>query len=202
MSQIETLIALGYLEERRNIDAPPNAAVRYAIADAAVRFYHRFVAPNASALARYPASELWTSRVAPRLDSYMGLEFERIAAQAYDALASTRSLPLVARWGKWEGTDRSGESLEFDLVAELIDGTFMTGSVKWDARPLDASVHHTHLATLRRAADAGRRWAHAALEPGAPLYYLAAAGFTPQFRKAVEASGRSAIMWSLNDIYP
>ena len=77
----------------------------------------------------------------------------------------------------------------------------MTGAVKWDRAPIGARVHHEHLEMLRRAADAGRGWAHAALEQDAPLYYVAAGGFTAAFRKAVEASERRAILWSLNDLY-
>lgn len=68
---LSTLIELGYLEERRNVDARTNEPVRYAIADPAFLFYHRFVLPNASVLERYPAQEVWTSAVAPSLDAYM-----------------------------------------------------------------------------------------------------------------------------------
>lgn len=55
--KLGTLIELGYLKERRNIDATPNSKSRYGLADAALRFYHRFVAPNISMLVRYPASD-------------------------------------------------------------------------------------------------------------------------------------------------
>lgn len=199
--KLATLIALGYLEERRNVDAKPNEAVRYQIADAAFRFYHRFVAPNASRLERYPAAQLWEAFVAPQLDAYMGFELQRIAVQAYDRRVPSLDLPLVKRWGRWEGVDRLRRSLAIDLVAELADGRWMTGAVKWDRAPIGARVHHEHLEMLRRAADAGRGWAHAALEQDAPLYYVAAGGFTAAFRKAVEASERRAILWSLNDLY-
>lgn len=199
--KLGTLIRLGYLEERRNVDARPNEAVRYGIADAAFRFYHRFVAPNASLLERYPPAQLWATAVAPLLDGYMDLEFERIATQAYDRRVSGLRLPLVRQWGRWEGTDRLRRPLEVDIVAELVDGRWMTGAVKWDHDPIGAGVHHSHLEMLRRAADAGRAWAHAALEEDAPLYYVAAGGFTDAFRAAVEASGRQAILWSLDDLY-
>lgn len=199
--KLATLIALGYLEGRRNVDARPNEAVHYRIADAAFRFYHRFVAPNASQLERYPAAQVWTSTVASHVDAYMGFELERIAAQAYDRRVPSLSLPLVSRWGRWEGVDRLRRSLEIDLVAELTDGRWMSGAVKWDHAPIGAAVHHEHLEMLRRAADAGRAWAHAALAPDAPLYYVAAGGFTADFRAAIAASEREAILWSLEDVY-
>lgn len=199
--KLVTLIELGYLEERRNVDAKQNEAVRYGIADAAFRFYHRFVAPHASLLERYPPAQVWDASVRPHLDAYMGLELERIATQAYDRRVLSLGLPLVKRWGRWAGVDRQRRSLEIDLVAELTDGRWMTGAVKWDRDPIGAGVHHDHLEMLRRAADAGRAWAHAALEQDAPLYYVAAGGFTTAFRNAVEASERRALLWSLDDLY-
>jgi len=139
--------------------------------------------------------------VSPQLDACMGVELERIATQAYDRRAPALQLPLVSQWGRWEGADRFGRSLELDIVAEQTDGRWLTGSVKWDRAPIGAGVHHRHLEMLRRAADAGRLWAHAALQPDAPLYYVAAGGFTNAFRQAVEASGNPAILWSLADLY-
>lgn len=199
--KLATLIRLGYLGERRNVDAKPNEAVRYEIADAAFRFYHRFVAQNASLLERYSASQVWESSVARHVDTYMGFELERIAVQAYDRRALHLGLPLVRRWGRWEGVDRLRRPLEIDLVAEFTDGRWMTGAVKWDHAPIGAAVHHDHIEMLRRAADSGRAWAHAALDANATLYYLAAGGFTAAFRSAVEASERRAILWSLEDVY-
>lgn len=199
--KLATLLELGYLEERRNSDAKSNEAVRYAIADAAFRFYHRFTAPNASVLERYAPASVWTSAVAPYLDSYMGLELERIATQAYDRLAPELDLPLVKRWGRWEGLDRARRPLEIDLVAPLVDGRMLTGAVKWDRSAIGVGVHRDHLAMLRRAADSGRAWGHAALKPDAPFYYVAAGGFGAGFRKEVEASGHPAVCWSLTDLY-
>jgi hypothetical protein len=200
-AKLATLLELGYLEERRNIDALPNQAIRYVVADAAFRFYHRFVAPHASVLERYPAAQVWETAVAPRLDGYMGLEFERIAAQAYDRRALELGLPMVERWGRWEGVDRARRSLEIDIVAPLADGRTMTGAIKWDAARVGAGVHHGHLEMLRRAADAGRAWAHAALRPDAPLFYVAAGGFTRSFREEVAASGHPVVLWTLEDLY-
>ena len=199
--KLETLISLGYVEERRNAEAKRNESVRYAIADAAFRFYHRFVAPNASALERYPAQQVWDSAVAPHLDSYMGLEFERIACQAYDRRAHERQLPLVRHWGRWEGVDRNRRSLEIDIVAQLTNGEWMTGAVKWDREAIGPAVHTDHLDMLRRAADAGKSWAYEALQPGAPLYYVAAGGFSSAFKSVVQASGHPAVLWSLEDLY-
>jgi AAA+ ATPase superfamily predicted ATPase len=199
--KLSRLIELGYLETRRNIDARPNEPVRYAIADAAFRFHVRFVEPAASLLERYPPEEVWQSSVAPQLDTYMGHEFERIAAQAYDRRAQPMGLPLVKEWGRWEGVDRERQPLEIDLVAPLVDGRMLTGAVKWHRLPIGAGVHAHHIDMLRRAAAAGRAWAHKALKPDAPLFYVAAGGFSSAFTDAVAASGHPAICWTLEDLY-
>jgi hypothetical protein len=54
---------------------------------------------------------------------------------------------------------------------------------------------------LRRAADAGRRWAHRALEPDSLLLYVAAGGFAPGFQAAAEARGHRVVCWRLEDLY-
>ena len=175
--------------------------MRYAIADPALRFHQRFVEPNRSLLERQSAAQLWDAKVESEVDQYMGLEFERIGRQAYDRHASALGLPLVERWGRWEGVDRERASLEIDVVAPLLDGRTLTGSIKWNRSPVGAEVHFAHLDHLRRASAAGRAWAHAGLAPEAPLYYLAASGFTPAFWAAIQESGREVIAWSLEDLY-
>ena len=199
--KLDRLVDLGYLETRQNVDARPNAAARYGVADAAFRFYERFVAAHRSRLERLPAAQVWDESVAPHLDAYMGHEFERIAVQAYDGHASALGLPAVETWGRWEGTDRDREPVEIDVVAPLAGGGVLTGEVKWNREPVGARVHARHLDRLRRMADAGRAWAHEALEPGSPLFYVSASGFEPAFREAVVRSGHAATLWTLEDLY-
>jgi hypothetical protein len=195
------LIELGYVETRQNIDAKPNEAVRYGIADPAFRFHQRFVEPAASMLERYPAAEVWAERVAPQLNAYMGHEFERMAAQAYDRKRVTLGLPLVSEWGRWKGRDRQGKSLEINLVGRLAGGAVLTGAVKWNTHPVGEEVHWAHLDMLRRAAEAGRQWAYQASAPGAALLYVAAGGFTEGFLRAAGAADQQAVCWSLDDLY-
>jgi hypothetical protein len=199
--KLARLIELGYLETRGNTDAKPNEPVRYGVADPAFRFHQRFVEPATSMLERYPPDEVWNAQVAPYLDTYMGHEFERIAAQAWDRRSLGLALPMVDSWGRWEGADRTRRSLEIDLVAELHGGGILTGSVKWGRSPVGARVHRAHLDMLQRAADAGRAWAHRALEPDALILYVAAAGFTKGFMEAAEDTDQRVICWTLEDLY-
>lgn len=195
------LVELGYLRERKNFGAKPNEAVQYVIEDPAVRFHQRFVLPNLSLLERAPPEAVWTEIVRPQLPGYVGHEFERIARQAYDRLQPTLGLPLVRAWGRWEGSDRLGRSLEVDLVASHVGDSMLTGAVKWSSKPVGAKLHFDHLDMLYRLRDAGRAWAHRALDPGAQLIYVSAAGFTEGFRAAAEESGLPVHAWDLGDLY-
>ena len=199
--KLERLIELGYVETRGNLDAGPSSAIRYGVADAAFRFYERFVAPSRSALERVPTGQVWDEAVAPALDRYMGHEFERVAVEAYDRKASTLGLLTVSEWGRWEGVDRDRQPVELDVVARLLGGGVLTGEVKWNREPVGAAVHQAHLDKLRRMAASGRAWAHEALEEGAPLLYVASGGFTEGFREAAEADGHTVTCWSLGGLY-
>src|SRR5690606_6300346 len=76
----------------------PKQLVRYGIADPALRCHPVFVTPYASLLERADPIDVYDEVVAPRLDTYLGLEFERFAGYTYDRLAAKRGLPLVRRW--------------------------------------------------------------------------------------------------------
>jgi len=183
--KLNGLIDLGYIEIRRNIDARPRDPIRYAVSDPAFRFHQQFVEPAASIIERYGPEKAWETAIAGRIDAYMGLAFEDMARQAYDHLAERLGLPLVRTWGRWEGTDRAGRSLEIDLLAELVDGRMLSGAVKWNREPVSGKLHWDHMDMLQRAAHAGRKWAHRALEPGAVVVYVAAGGFAPDFSAAL-----------------
>ncbi len=199
--KVERLIALGYVEARRNLGARPKEAFRYRLADPAQMFHSTFVAPYEAELARYNPKAVWTEQVLRRLDGYMGHVFERMVEQAYIRLRDKWRLPMVSQWGRWEGVDREGKSLEVDIASTLSDGRVLTGAVKWNRRPIAADVHREHVAMLERLAAARVKWAHAAVRAEAPLLYVAAGGFASGFEAAAEASGHPVTLWTLRDLY-
>lgn len=197
--RLQVLVHLGHLAEDPVVEAPTNAPARYRIADPAVRFHHTFVTPNTSMLERSDPFAVHDAVVAPRLDTFLGPAFERLVASTYDRLRADRGLPLVRSWGRWEGQDRDRRPLEVGVVADLADGRVLSGAVKWNRTPLAASVLFDHLDAVRRAAHAGRRWAHAALD--GPMLFLAAGGFEPGFASAVDALPNPVWLWTLEDVY-
>lgn len=198
--RLAQLLELGYLETHRNLEPRSNEAIRYAVADAAIRFHHRFVEPNRSLLERLDPHDVWGEAVAPQLDTFVGPTFERVAREAYDRLTSARGLPPVRAWNRWEGTDRHGRSLEIDLVAHTAARPLLTGAVKWNRRPVGARLHFDHLTMLQRVAELGRAWAHDALEPTARLLYVSASGLTEGFHAAAEEDEREVLTWDLHHL--
>lgn len=199
--KLDGLIDLGYIETRRNFDARPRDPVRYAVLDPSLRFYQHFVEPHASIIERYGPERAWESVVSRYLGTYMGLAFEAMARQGYDNLADSLDAPIVKEWSRWEGTDRAGASLEIDLVAETVDGKMLSGAVKWNREPVSAKLHWDHMDMLRRAANAGRKWAHRSLERDALIIYVAAGGFQSGFDHVIAESEMRVLLISLEDMY-
>jgi AAA+ ATPase superfamily predicted ATPase len=199
--KIERLVHLGYIEAQRNFAAGSKEAYLYRIVDPAFMFYHEFVVPHETPLARLHPHVFWSQHIQPRLDVYMGHVFERISEQAYVRALNASHLPLAKAWGRWEGKDREGEPIEIDLVATLDDGRTLTGGIKWNRKPLAAEVFNHHLRMLDRLAAAGMSWAHRAREPDAPMLFVAAGGFSSGFESAIRLSGRSVTLWTLKDLY-
>ncbi|HZD04284.1 MAG TPA: hypothetical protein VE173_05180 [Longimicrobiales bacterium] len=130
----------------------------------------------------------------------MGHHFERIAEQGYVRRRGAEDLPLLLEWGGWEGADRAGESLEMDMVARLGSGRMLTGSVKWNRKPVGIQVHHDHMRDPDRLARSGYRWAHEAQAGEAILLYVAARGFEDGFRERADEERPRVVCWSLDEL--
>lgn len=199
--KIERLIDLGYVSRTRNLGSKSTSPYRYHISDPAFAFYYEFVSHNEAALERTDPAYFWRHVIEPRMDTYLGRIFERVAEQAYQWLQPTLQLPVVREWGRWEGKDRQRQSLEVDIAATLADGGVLTGAVKWNTKPLEARWHLHHLNCIERLAQAGVKWAHAAQAHDSPLLYLASGGFTREFIDVARASRSTVYLWSLADVF-
>lgn len=200
---VAQLVELGLLEAERNFEEPKNQAIRYRIADPALRFHFGLTLPNESAIATSGAETVWRERLSEqRFPAYVGKEvFEDVVRQAYLRHRAARGLPAVEEWGRWEGQDRDRQDTEIDVVARLLDGRVMTGSAKFRGRPADATVLMDHLDALKRLAASGRAWAHDALQPGAPMLFVSAAGFKESLQQVAQEVGHPVLMWAVADLF-
>jgi uncharacterized protein len=199
--KIQRLVDLGYIVARRNVGARATVPFRYHVADPAQRFHAAFVARFETELARNTPRRVWDTLVVPQLDTYMGLAFEGIVQEAYGRLAAPWGLPMIHEWGRWEGLDAERRPVEVEIACGTSDGGAVSGQVKWNRSPIPASVHHAHLQMLNRLAAAGVAWAHRALEPTSPILYVAAGGFTVDFKQVARACNHPVVLWELDDLY-
>lgn len=197
------LAELGFLDGTRDFGEARNQPLRYRISDPALRMYFGLILPNESAIATAGPEAVWRERLSSKLfPTYVGLHvFEDVVEQAYRRHWEALGLPAVAEWGRWVGKDRTRKDAEIDVVARLLDGGILTGSAKMRNRSADAGVLVQHLSDLERLADSGRSWAREALEPGMPMLFASAAGFTESFIKAAEDLDHPVICWDAGDLF-
>ena len=198
---LEKLQDLCYVRGERNIGAKNTSPIRYRIDDPAFAFYYAFTARYEAALARHDPRRIWADHIKVDFDGYIGHVFERVAEQAYKRLSTSLSLPIVREWGRWEGKDHAKKSLEMDIVAPLMDGRVMTGGVKWNTSPLTPQWHYHHMTMIERLRASGVKWAHDAADPNAPIIWVAAGGFTPEFEAAVRSERKDVYLLNLADLY-
>ncbi len=203
--RVAVLEKLELIERERNFDAHEKAAWQHRIADLAVRFWYRFVQPNRSRLETggpAGARQVWSRRVEPLLNDYMGKVFERICREAFVRHHEAWGLAGATSWARWEGKDRNRRPIELDLVARLDDGRVLTGKVKWSSQPVDADVHTDLVRDLEDLGASGQGWAKDALSPrkSAGHVYFSAAGFTDRFRERAQDDERINLL-SLADLY-
>lgn len=193
---------LGWIWSETNFGAPSNAPIRYRIADNAIKFWYRFIDTNRSALESGDPAEIWSLKIAPHLDTFMGKVFEGIAREAYVRRHGDWRLPPADQWARWEGLDRDRRSIEVDIVAPLADGGMLTGEVKWSRRPVGPALHTGLLRGLGALAASGQGWAREALpEADASRYlYVSAGGFTPAFVELAAGEQRITLL-DLESLY-
>lgn len=131
------LIELGYVHREVPFGEDPKNSKRtlYRLKDPFLRFHVRFVQPQRSLLEMGimdGADEILHKEFA----SYVGGHWEDLARQ---------SVPFLGvgglRWGpasRWWGTGTNGVAMEFDVVAESLDGrAVLVGEVKWTGERSD-----------------------------------------------------------------
>ena len=153
---LSQLCELGYLEKRYPLTSKKPAArtVRYAISDALLGFWFRFVFPNLSAM-RANSKLAFTSTIRPHLDSYFGKCFERMCREFLRNIYPTQITAAFQVGEYWD------KHVQIDVIGHREDDWTDLGECKWGrvrsmkrlAEELDAK---TRLFPNERNATLGR----------------------------------------------
>lgn len=134
---LKNLTGLGYLERIVPL-APrpaPRTAVVYRIADPLLRFWFRFIDPNASALRLLAPDRAVEQVVSPQWDAFCGEGFERMCREALPTMYTDAG--VTGRFQVGEYWDRA---IQLDVVGLRSDGWVDVGECKWSGKPSSASA--------------------------------------------------------------
>jgi len=156
---LQQLVQLGYLRRRYPLTGGPTAArhVRFALDDALLRFWFRFVFPNTSYLAQMGPERAFRDRIRPDLDGYLGSCFEGLCREALPHLYSRERGAAPFEVGEyWD------KRCQIDVVGIRQDGWTDLGECRWGAVRSARAVRDELEAKVglypnRRNATIGRR---------------------------------------------
>lgn len=179
---LNQLTDLGYLRRRRPLDGgrPSVREVRFALDDALLAFWFRFVFPNSSLLRSEGAAGAYRDRVAPALDAWFGGRFELLCREALPRIYAREGVHAGFEIGEYWSADT-----QIDVVGVRDDGWIDLGECKWGAtrspKALEAELERkTARYPNRRGSSLGKRF------------------FT---RRKPEARAAAGNWYSLEDLY-
>lgn len=138
---LKQLVDLGYLARKYPLTGrrPPRRHVRYVLGDPLLRFWFRFVYPNMSYILQAGGAKAFRERVAPGLEPFFGLCFERMCREALPAMYASEGVNAAFDVGEY--WDRN---VQIDVVGRRDDGWIDLGESKWGAlrsiRPVESEL--------------------------------------------------------------
>ena len=127
---LQQLVNLGYLRRRYPLDRrrPNPKQVRFGIDDPLLRFWFRFVFPNASVLRGAGPNRAFRDRIAPALDAWFGAGFERLCREALPLIYAHEGVSAGFQVGEYWSP-----STQIDVVGMRDDDWTDLGECKWGA---------------------------------------------------------------------
>lgn len=151
LKYIKTLCELGILHKETPFgEKGTSRKTIYGISDFMFRFWYRYVFANRTLIETGAQQAVWSKRIEPDYNSYMGLVFEKVCTDYLCIKNAKGELPILfTKVGRWWGTNPATHCQEeIDLVAN--DGKdYIFGECKWRGERLDLSV----LCGLKAKAD-------------------------------------------------
>ncbi|MBK5247170.1 MAG: AAA family ATPase [Peptostreptococcaceae bacterium] len=136
---LTSLISLGIVKKEIPITEKNSKKTIYLLDDQMFRFWYRFVFPNMSLIVSDLGEEVYTHKIEPQLNSFMGLVFEDICKQYL--YKNVKSAPFFfGELGRWWGNNaKLRRQEEIDLMAFDMDSALF-GECKWTNEPVDRDV--------------------------------------------------------------
>jgi AAA+ ATPase superfamily predicted ATPase len=187
---LQALMDLGFVLRETPIGSKPGGRrTLYALSDPFFSFWYSFVFSNRSILEQGMSNFVLESEIMPRLNHYMGKQFERICIEFLYRRNRERKLPFVfTQAGRWWGTDNQRRrQVELDIVAIGKDEALIC-ECKWTNDALDMQVLNELLEDSAAFACEKKHYV-----------LFCKSGFTPAVTKAALDSG--ILLFSLDDLF-
>ena len=151
LKYIKTLCELGIVYKETPFgEKETSRKTIYGISDLMFRFWYRYVFTNRTLIETGAREAVWSKRIEPDYNNYMGLVFEKVCMDYLTERNAKGELPILfTSIGRWWGTDSvTRKQVEIDILAN--DGKeYLIGECKWRNEKLDLSVFQT----LKEKAD-------------------------------------------------
>lgn len=139
---LNRLIELGYIEKLKPFGSPVrgNKQTLYRVSDPFMRFFHRYIVPNAAKIEQGRREEVW-SEISSSLNQFSAQVWESLTRSAIARGLVDKSVTACSSW--W-GVTRAGRKVELDGVSTTSDGkTLILCECKWSeiSRPRDIHDH-------------------------------------------------------------
>lgn len=155
LKYIKTLCELGIIYKETPFgEKDSSRKTIYGISDFMFRFWYRYVFTNRTLIETGAVEAVWSKKIEPDYNNYMGLVFEKVCMDYMDAQNVQGNLPILfTRIGRWWGTDPVEKTqVEIDLIAS--DGNdYIIGECKWRKNKIEMKV----LEELKKKADVFRK---------------------------------------------
>lgn len=136
----QTLIDLEWLGRHKPFGEDTAKRSKYVITDHFIHFWYRFVSALAGDLEFRDTEEVYTSRVEPFINDYMGrYVFEDICIQYLKANAWPRHGVRIRDAGRYWSRDGS---VEVDILGDLEGGETLACECKWSSSPVGVGVYY------------------------------------------------------------
>lgn len=135
------LVELGYITRRYPLTGrvPGKRLTRYAIDDALLRFWFRFVQPNSSFALKMGPEAVFRERIRPHLDSYFGTCFERLCREALPDLYLQEGVRAAFEIGEYWS-----DQVQIDVVGMRDDNCTDLGECKWGGLRMAEAASELH----------------------------------------------------------